>query len=590
MRRFLLATLCIAGMTMQAHAQSFPNWHQNYIPTAKEWQDWWARKLDANGDGSGLKWGNSTLPELMGTKVDASGGQSENQSLATPAIAGGTSVSQKLTSPTITDGAITAASFTCQNTVACVLSTLIQYSPPWAQSVARTLLLRLEDTVSIKDFGAPGDGNIDDTPLIQNAVNALCARAQGKGGTLYFPAGQYNISASVGVSIPCGGVYLRGAGWGWGSGNLANTATSIIATGTGSANLISFDAPVNANDLYWYGGGISDLGIIMNNRGMPSTQTGAAVYIQHCQLCRVHDVEIFYPYVGVEVFSGVHNSIDHVSIKQIALDGVGIWGHGSDSGCSTISNCPTRADVLNVSDGRIDSQLPNATQGAGIGIKLTDFMAAAWIRHTTIEQTNIGVYIACPNSSGIGACPQFIHGDRLEIEVNAMGKQDTSSAILADNFVHLECNSCQLYGFNQPYAIVYLTASRFSGAGHAEFLSGKMEGSYKACLQTFVQDTKVIGGDIIGCGHSGAAADEYGVAIEPSVRGDGADEGSTIINGVNFCLGATPSASTSMSAVYLGSGVGFNVITGNIFRGCTGGVTDASGQSDNVSANNTVFQ
>lgn len=482
------------------------------------------------------------------------------------------------------------APFTCQNASACVLSTLIQYSPPWARSVGRTLLLRLEDTVSVRDFGAQGDGSVDDTPFIQNAVNALCARAPGQGGTLYFPAGKYNISASVGVSVPCSGIYLRGAGWGWGSGNVPTASTAIVATGTGHANIISFMAPVNANDGYWYGGGVSDLSIIMANLFTPSVQTGAAIFVQHAQKFHIHDIQIRYPHVGIEVFSGAYNDIDHVYIAQMPLDGTGIWGHGTDAGCSDIGNCRTRSDVLNMADLRIDSQLPHADHGAGTGIRLTDFMATAWIRHSVIEQTNLGLDIACRSSSSADACPQFIHADRLEIEVNGLGAQGASAAIRADNFVHLECTSCQLYGFNTPHHIVYLDASRFSSIGHAEFLGGKMEGSSGTCLRTSVQDTKVIGGDIIGCGHSGAPADAFGVEVLPNRGpGGGADEGSAIISGVNFCGGAERTPSTAMAPVHLGAGVGYNVITGNVFRSCRRGVSDTSGQKNNVIANNTPY-
>lgn len=567
----ILAFLGALLLPFSAHAQSVPDW-KSYTETGNPADI----VLSAGTSNSVAAW--------VGKKVDTSGGQSTNQNLVTPTISGGSSSGQK-----ITNGDITAASFSCENALACVVSSLIQYSPSWATSVERTLLLRLEDTVSIKDFGSPGDGSVDDTPLIQNAVNALCARTPGEGGTLYFPAGKYNISASVGVSIPCGGLYLRGAGWGWGSGNLPMQGTALIATGTGAANLLAFMAPINATDSYWYGGGVSDMTILVGNNTLPSTKTGAAIYLQHCELCRIHDVQIRQPYIGIEVFSGYQNNLDHVYIAQMNRDATGIYAHGSDSGCTDISNCATRNDVVNITDTRIDTQTAPAAGYKSIGIHLADFMATTWIRHTTIEQSVIGVQIDCVDSQSADACPQFIHADRLEVEVNALNNQGASSAIWADNFVHLECNSCQLYGFNQPYNIVYLDGSRFTGVGHAEFLSGKMEGAYKACLQTSVQDTKVIGGDIIGCGHSGASADEYGVEVQPSTRGDGADEGSTIVSNVNFCTGAEPSASTSMTAVYLGVGVGYNVITGNVFRGCLGGVTDDSGQSSNVNANNTAF-
>jgi hypothetical protein len=51
---------------------------------------------------------------------------------------------------------------------------------------------RIHDFVSVKDFGACGDGVTDDTRSIQNAINAVVL----KGGTLYFPSGNYIVSGN----------------------------------------------------------------------------------------------------------------------------------------------------------------------------------------------------------------------------------------------------------------------------------------------------------------------------------------------------------------------------------------------------------
>jgi hypothetical protein len=53
----------------------------------------------------------------------------------------------------------------------------------------RTLQAKLEDTVSVKDFGAVGDGVTDDTAAIQAALDT--------GSKVSFPDGTYNISSSL---------------------------------------------------------------------------------------------------------------------------------------------------------------------------------------------------------------------------------------------------------------------------------------------------------------------------------------------------------------------------------------------------------
>lgn len=68
-------------------------------------------------------------------------------------------------------------------------------------AVARTVQDKLREVVSVKDFGAKGDGTTDDTAAIQACINAH-KRA-------YFPAGTYRVTASI--VLPVDGE-LRGAG------------------------------------------------------------------------------------------------------------------------------------------------------------------------------------------------------------------------------------------------------------------------------------------------------------------------------------------------------------------------------------------
>jgi hypothetical protein len=57
-------------------------------------------------------------------------------------------------------------------------------------AVTRTAQAKMRELVSVKDFGAVGDGIVDDTAAIQVAINAVGS----SGGTVYFPSGTYLIS------------------------------------------------------------------------------------------------------------------------------------------------------------------------------------------------------------------------------------------------------------------------------------------------------------------------------------------------------------------------------------------------------------
>jgi hypothetical protein len=58
-------------------------------------------------------------------------------------------------------------------------------------AIQRTVENKLKDTVSVKDFGAVGDGTTDDTAAIQVAITAVDS------GTVFFPKGNYKTTAKL---------------------------------------------------------------------------------------------------------------------------------------------------------------------------------------------------------------------------------------------------------------------------------------------------------------------------------------------------------------------------------------------------------
>lgn len=80
----------------------------------------------------------------------------------------------------------------------------VQTGPNALEPVQRTLQDKLDDYVSVKDFGAAGDGITDDTAAIQRALDRAFSTNQivlqtNYHRTLYFPAGTYIVSATINI-------------------------------------------------------------------------------------------------------------------------------------------------------------------------------------------------------------------------------------------------------------------------------------------------------------------------------------------------------------------------------------------------------
>jgi Pectate lyase superfamily protein len=87
------------------------------------------------------------------------------------------------------------------STVAGAGSAKVGFNAAAATGGGRTVQEKLRESVSVKDFGAVGDGVTDDTAAIQAAINAVITPS---GGTLYFPSGTYKITAKLLIPFSAG--------------------------------------------------------------------------------------------------------------------------------------------------------------------------------------------------------------------------------------------------------------------------------------------------------------------------------------------------------------------------------------------------
>lgn len=101
-------------------------------------------------------------------------------------------------------------------------SSKLSFLQAGAAAVRRTVQSKLRDVVSVKDFGAKGDGSTDDTASMQ------AAHATGK--TIYYPAGTYKFST---LTLAQGGIIGDGKGQTILSSSDLTSADVITYTGTG---------------------------------------------------------------------------------------------------------------------------------------------------------------------------------------------------------------------------------------------------------------------------------------------------------------------------------------------------------------------
>lgn len=157
------------------------------------------------------------------------------------------------------------------------------YTP--AGGTARTLQSKLDDSVvSVKDFGAKGDGSTDDATAIQNAVDyiegTLISGTIAQQNTfnsyqLYFPPGRYLISTQIDISLP--GIIVKGAGCG---------ATTIQHTSNDGGFLFRHADYLDGQNMN--NNGVMDLTLLGTASASVSTDIAISAYV--CRFFRVQNV------------------------------------------------------------------------------------------------------------------------------------------------------------------------------------------------------------------------------------------------------------------------------------------------------------
>ena len=283
------------------------------------------------------------------------------------------------------------------------------YTPTGSGAVATTVQAKLRETVSVKDFGAVGDGVTDDTAAINAAIVAVGSAG---GGSVYAPPGTYMVSSLTdAIKINYDNVRLYGAGIGVTTfKNLSSSKATIIHAYKGTypggltpiknvtidnltvdgnqANIVHFPTDTYQNGINFdYGENcvvhhceaknVVFQGIVMQGSGDGLTRNNK-VYACDVSACGEYGIGI----EGGTWKTIVSNNTVHdlITVPEIAGGAIGIYvGHVGQTGQSNIvignivSNTPSHG--IQVGDGSVyaliaSNTITNAGTTAGSAVKV----------------------------------------------------------------------------------------------------------------------------------------------------------------------------------------------------------------------------
>lgn len=150
-------------------------------------------------------------------------------------------------------------------------SDAVNYLPGGTGAIATTIQAKLREQVSVKDFGAVGNGIANDTAAIQAAINYAGNKL---GGTVFLPAGSYKLTSTLSCLFP--NVLLEGEG---SSGNHntgdqgIDSATKLVWAGSSGGTMLLIGSVDGVSNVKYSGGGVRS---IFFNSGATTNGTGAS--------------------------------------------------------------------------------------------------------------------------------------------------------------------------------------------------------------------------------------------------------------------------------------------------------------------------
>jgi len=360
------------------------------------------------------------------------------------------------------------------------MTTLVpKFEQPYSNTVNRAINLKLQETVSVLDFGADPTGSSDSTSAFNNALSSLT-----NGGIVFVPNGTYKTTASIVVGI--NGVHLKGYGK---QNTIIKPVGTFDAISVYGTSFSSFADARSVTDLTidgsngCTGNGLSIINCglrcyfadlyIINMQGGVNSATGCGMYISSSFDHNYDRIETrantsygIYVYEKQSGPDGVYEEISFLifhSCWAISNNSAGTqWNFAGGDTCSILECKPSQGSIgleftRNCNSHKINSLFYDALSlGNGIAIQTdTNFCQNLYINGVHSYQAQYGINIV--DGQNIH-CDNF---DGASTQVN-VGSSATGAVFIGPNVSYTDNRSSPL---SYPFDYHATWTPTFNGSG-----------------------------------------------------------------------------------------------------------------------------